>query len=206
MPSDAMSTAAKSPELKALIEANRYINVDPHEWWDYTYDDFKTQMAERGITVTDIRFSGFSSQGDGASFTGHVEGDELPKFLQVNKLAGKYTAIDFFAKLGELGITVWRTSSRYAHYNTTDVEVTDDIYNPFAESSIRHTVYSSLEDQLLTELDAFRGEVKEIMHDHMQDLYKALNDEYDYLTSDEAVLETLVCNDMIPEELNTTTI
>ncbi len=53
-----------------LIEKHRDINVD-HDWWDCTYDHFMEDMKQVGITVKDMRFSGFWSQGDGASFTGY---------------------------------------------------------------------------------------------------------------------------------------
>jgi hypothetical protein len=53
----------------ALIEKHREINVH-HEWWDSVYETFKEDMNLLGYSVEDITFSGFWSQGDGASFTG----------------------------------------------------------------------------------------------------------------------------------------
>lgn len=41
-----------------------------YEWWDAVYDDAKTILAAIGFSDVDICFSGFGSQGDGASFTG----------------------------------------------------------------------------------------------------------------------------------------
>ena len=54
-----------------LIEEHRDINVDYRGWWEFTYEDFIERLAEAGITVTtsDISFSGFWSQGDGAQFS-----------------------------------------------------------------------------------------------------------------------------------------
>lgn len=39
------------------------------EWWDFIYDDWKERLEKKGFMVPDIAFSGFWSQGDGASFT-----------------------------------------------------------------------------------------------------------------------------------------
>lgn len=40
----------------------------PHDWYDYIFDDARAVGAALGFTVGDIYFSGFWSQGDGASF------------------------------------------------------------------------------------------------------------------------------------------
>lgn len=40
-----------------------------YEWWDSIEDEWKQELEELGFNEPDIAFSGFSSQGDGASFT-----------------------------------------------------------------------------------------------------------------------------------------
>lgn len=40
-----------------------------YDWWEYTIDEWKTELEDMGFDGVDINFSGFSSQGDGASFT-----------------------------------------------------------------------------------------------------------------------------------------
>lgn len=41
-----------------------------YEWWDSTEDYWKDWLVRAGFSDPEIAFSGFSSQGDGASFTG----------------------------------------------------------------------------------------------------------------------------------------
>ena len=41
-----------------------------YEWWDGVFEDAKRVGALIGIGIDDIRFSGFWSQGDGASLSG----------------------------------------------------------------------------------------------------------------------------------------
>ena len=40
-----------------------------HEWWDHIYEEWTEELKEMGFDGIDISFSGFASQGDGASFT-----------------------------------------------------------------------------------------------------------------------------------------
>ena len=66
-----------------------YIEIGlAHEWWDSVYEDFLQILDAAGVsaTVDDLQFSGFHSQGDGASFTGdfhlnEVDGDRLKEML-----------------------------------------------------------------------------------------------------------------------------
>ena len=49
------------------------------DWYDSVYYDFKTEGVEKGFEIEDIRFTGFWSQGDGASWSGTVF---LPDWLK----------------------------------------------------------------------------------------------------------------------------
>ena len=54
------------------IENYRQAGFD-YEWWNYIFEDAKRMGVLMGITVDNIYFSGFSSQGDGACFEGSYE-------------------------------------------------------------------------------------------------------------------------------------
>lgn len=50
-----------------------HIDTTPeYDWFEPVFDDAKTIGAMMGITIRDIHFSGFWSQGDGACFTGNL--------------------------------------------------------------------------------------------------------------------------------------
>lgn len=51
------------------------------EWWDNTKDDMKTALDQVGFENADISFSGFGSQGDGASFTADINVAKLLWFM-----------------------------------------------------------------------------------------------------------------------------
>ena len=46
----------------------------------------------------------------------------------------------------------------------------------------------------------FESLFKDTFKDHMRTLYRTLQEEYDYLTSDEAVQETVIANDLNVEK------
>ena len=54
------------------------------------------------------------------------------------------------------------------------------------------------------DLLALTEQIQEDLQDHMRDLYRELEEEYDYLTSDESVIEWLEANDIDPDEDNET--
>ena len=61
--------ARLSPKAKERARDNhREGNLD-YEWWDHIYEEWITELEEMGWRNPEINFSGFSSQGDGASFT-----------------------------------------------------------------------------------------------------------------------------------------
>jgi hypothetical protein len=51
------------------------------DWWEYTYDDWQKACADVGFPDPEINFSGFGSQGDGASFVSVVDLPVLIEFL-----------------------------------------------------------------------------------------------------------------------------
>ena len=57
-------------QKQEVLDRHRGYDVDHFEWFEYTIDDYKEILEIIGFYDIDINFSGFWSQGDGASFTG----------------------------------------------------------------------------------------------------------------------------------------
>lgn len=186
---------------KDLVDTFRTINVD-FEWWDCTYEDFSKRMEEKYIRIDDISFSGFYSQGDGASFEGTTTNDMMAKFMEVHYLDKQYPATYFFAKEGEVAAYSRRNSSRYSHEHSVDVRVDDVTGNPYSEEDcVRWEIYDTMQSLYETEVHDFEEEVAEIYRGYMKDLYYQLREEYEYLTSDEAVWESIVANGLHTETI-----
>lgn len=175
-----------------LIDKHWDINVD-HDWWDCIYDEFKIEMQTKGITVDDMNFTGFYSQGDGASFTGRVD---MIQFLKLHELEQKYMGATFFAGQGELWAEITRGSSRYSHEHTVSVNMIVDSYNNYEEDSPRYQVYETMQEVLDLEMKDLEEQVADICRGYMRDLYAQLRDEYEHLTSKEAIWETIVANEL----------
>lgn len=189
---------------QALIERYRDFNVEYIEWWDCVYDRFKEDMEEVGIEVDDMSFSGFWSQGDGASFTGYMRSKP---FFEQHKLADSYP---WMAKLishgGDFTLRIERTSDHYVHENTVGVDLTftDMFYHVLPNDGVRAEVIEQWDYQLDAEYEGIAKAATDIIRGYCRDLYRRLQEEYDYLTSDEAVWDAIVANDLDEVEIEET--
>jgi len=188
-----------------ILDKHRYWNVEHIEWHNCVYDCFKADMDKIGIEVHRMYFSGFSSQGDGACFEGRVF--DWPMFLE--SLGHTSQALITLAETGwKFGV---EHKGQYYHENCTRFDAclnTLDCHDAVDEEDFAR-FFSPYKSEIQTaawmaliadykRLD-IEEELKEAFKDHMRDLYNRLEVEYDALTSDEAVLESLHANDMLDE-------
>ena len=123
-------------------------NLMGDDWHESIIEDIKAELEELGISEPDIQFSGFWSQGDGASFT--CEGVDLIRlmkeipmdFQSEQREAANEGVRTMVALLGwdAVGVkrpvldlilegedqdlitcSIWRSSNRYVHENTVDI-------------------------------------------------------------------------------------
>ena len=168
------------------------------EWYDFVYEDFETICQILGVTLatTPVRlygggtrdkpqvwFSGFSFQGDGASFAGrysHAKGAarairaHAPKDTELHRIADALQAVqrkNFFQIHASI-----RQQGRYCHEYTMAIEVERD--SPTWQPPT----------------DDAENTVTETMRDLARWLYRQLRAEYEHQTSDEAVDEIVQAN------------
>jgi hypothetical protein len=189
-----------------------------HEWWDFVYDTWKEALSQIGFENADIHFSGFACQGDGASFTANVDLDKLIAFLAddikasesvgydgkdedfrpwiVHKIGGKVTKPKYqrllidcvrnavedcrVERLHYGGSSVHEQTCNFTFSLTLGGEYTSD------NGGTWNTDYPHLEKLA----NDFRTDAEELRRDLCRAIYKSLEEEYDYLTSDEAIAET----------------
>lgn len=188
-----------------ILDKRRYWNVDHDDWWYGVYDCFNRDMADIGIDVDRMYFSGFSSQGDGACFEGRV--DDWAKFLE----SAGYTCPALTALAAEAWSFSVKHSGHYYHENCTHFSSDMVSPNDYSESEMDEFVYTHSPYDTDIQNAAFvailkgydfaklEDELEEAFKSHMRDLYSRLEVEYDDLTSDTAVLESLDANDMLTE-------
>ena len=183
-----------------LLEKYRYWNVEDIDWWDSTYDCFKEELKEKGIYVSRMYFSGFWSQGDGACFEGHL--DDAQTFLDTNFKPDEYPTIRKLLHAGGSVKFSCEHSGHYYHENCTRFYIEADRFEYVVDAStdFHQQVAESLDRQLDMELTDFERDSTEIFKNFMRKLYRDLEQEYEHLTSDDAVAEAIEANELNDDE------
>jgi hypothetical protein len=164
------------------IDDNRDWNVEYIQWWDCIYEEFKEKAEEKGFSDPKIWFSGFCSQGDGACFDAEIDLNELINWVADKN---KYKHLIPFIEEGTISASIGKTSyaNHYNHERTRYVELEHPFYSERCPRSFK----------LCSEL---QEELEEIRYDLSRELYRALEKEYEYLTSDELIEERLEINEV----------
>lgn len=229
------TTVRTLPEMKSAVESGEIshaayerafewcaqVNTD-HDWWNCTVDTYKQALAEIGFNDADITFSGFYSQGDGASFTGSPDAATLIRLFGnppapstvicaedgketfaawlANKVGGirktDFSALLPLADEGEAWVTLSRNSHRYSHSSTVTVEA--DCNPPEQGDEMRDLADAAKhggEIDYRAEIGYFENAVKELYLDLCAAIYRDLRDEYEYLMGEEAVMECAEANE-----------
>lgn len=185
---------AKLESKQKLIEKYRDINVDHEYWYEWVIEKFKGDMQEVGIWVDRVYFSGFWSQGDGACFEGNAI---FPKFM-LNFKPDEYPMIrKLLANHGSLYFSV-KQRGHYNHENCTEFSIEADQFNDVLDtkSHVQEKVVEVYDEQLSIELGGFEDEATEFFKDKMREVYRALEKAYENETSDEAVWDSIVANEL----------
>lgn len=169
-----------------------------HDWYDAVYEDFqriaeiigirlntRTVRLVGGRTREDpcIWFSGFSSQGDGASWTGTYA----------------------YRKSAAADLRAYAPKDQTLHSIAARLQGAQhqNFYQLRAEVAHRGNYYHAYSMDIAANRDGrfsqeIAGNAEAIIVDALRDLanwlYRQLEQEYDYLTSDESVDETLIAN------------
>lgn len=171
----------------------RECNNDDTFWSEYTIDEAKEQGENMGLDIKDIYFSGFSSQGSGACFTGSwsassVIADKVADGWGESK-DGSTKEIKRIATEFEEFAKAWPESSfsvthrgHYSHEFCTEFNVSlgEDADN---NEEVSPEQWKEASDSLI-----------ETARDYMRWIYKQLEKEYEYQNSDECIDENLTGN------------
>jgi hypothetical protein len=180
-----------------LLEKYRTINVDYDDWAEHIYKWFEEYLAERGITwsfrhgnnpARDMSWSGFWSQGDGFAFGGEIKCQDFKKYVTEKKYPMIHKFLDDGGYIKMSWETSWRNNQRSEI--TTDGETFGQIHDE------DHPLVEIWDSELEKELETIESDLDEDVDSLCYMMYKKLSDEYDSLTSDEAVWDTIVCNEL----------
>jgi len=170
------------------------------DWWDDEFEDFIELCSYLGITVNkdSINFSGFYSQGDGSSFSALAD---IPRLVQaIHKEAWKvYAPMQYFAfavpqvdrrvmALVTDGLLPGEPQiiGRSRQYGVvTDLGISEVV----KDGKTHGNIFEELD-----KLEEWLRSVAEILNSY---LYKSLEKQYEFLTSDTAVTESLLTNEYV---------
>lgn len=162
---------------KAKGKARDWYKTDypDYGWWEFAYDNARAAFAFFGVDASDISFSGFWSQGDGASFTGSFRAGLISpaaciaaEFPTDETLRGLHARLTAIIHSEDSCVKITR-SGHYVHSHTMDIDAEE---------------YSRDDER----------ELLSIMRGLADWLYRLLESEYEYLVSDECVDESIRSN------------
>jgi hypothetical protein len=170
-----------------LIEGMRE-NLDP--FYGHIYDEFINDMAEKYgacIELDNIQWSGFWSQGDGASFICDFDEEVIYPILKEELTEDQISFLD------EHDILLCGASSQrygphyYSHENTVRGAIDFDIDMSSEEEALEERSLLSLEETRIV----MESKLTEIIRESCTDLYQRLKDEYERATTTEAIIEEI---------------
>lgn len=186
-----------SPEAKKnAIEKNRDYDIESYDWWEPIIEGFTEDLEEIGMTDVDCQFSGFYSQGDGASFTGKVSDNQ--KFLKAVGVTSELVGLGskFSSKfenvLNEISdnlyITIHRESNRHYHSKTISASVEVD-----GEDEIEFDLGLGMiiEIDLNNVCEKIEPKITDWAQKKSDELYSKLENHYEELMSDENIESNL---------------
>lgn len=156
-------------------------------------------MSDVGIYVSQMHFSGFWSQGDGASFEGHIS--DLALFIRKHSIEAP-TILSLLSEDSFDGDFKTYVRGYYVHSGCMSFEHQQEFTGPDYNDPLLDAaanVKNGLAEEEWIELTLNRA--PDIFRGYADDLYRSLEQEYEYLTSDEQVLELLISNKLLEAEL-----
>ena len=168
------------PDVRSkVIEKNRYTRVEDSCWDDFTLAEWTAKLSdEYGFTGAEINYSGFSSQGDGARFTCAKVNLDVAMALCPLPLKHKPAIIGAIQEHCNLSIPE-NPRCRYYHKNSVNVELEWQSYCPHEHKRLDKAI------------EQFTDWLEQERLGLCQQIYRSLEKEYEYYTSDAAVKEDL---------------
>lgn len=177
-------------------ERVRQLLEPDHGWWEEAYEQAKAEGATKGFRIDDISFSGFWSQGDGASWTGAVR---LRDWVPDNPEDMETRIVRELVRNEEINLLAnVYTRGHGVHEMTMQLDWNPEVCDeqqvlregPLAGATIADLLVPF--PRLLFDLEAA---MLESARDFAREIYDQLEQEYEYETSDEYIAELCEANE-----------
>lgn len=181
-----------------ILDKHRDINVEYGDWADSELEWWAEKLLTMGYDVYEgrtnrngkkyrainIAYSGFWSQGDGASYEGYID---IAKWIETHEPV-KFRRILKLIQSEAIEITqanIKRTSAHYVHERSTSVYIDWNTGDSGSKEYLRI-------QEIMAQLES------DIIQDHVnlnREIYSDLEKCYEGMTSDESVRDTLEANE-----------
>lgn len=193
-------------ELTDTAKEKVRIALSDNVYYEHVIEDAKEQGRERGFSIEDISWSGFWSQGDGASWTGAVHlGVFIDKCIKPDDTDfTKYTILRELVRdeWVEPTITIGWRSFHYVHSGTMEASGPDSYGERDESVLLRGILAGASVRQLYESIGGFDfiyytavPAALEAAKDYADEIYKRLEEEYEWYISDEHIEEMAEINE-----------
>lgn len=165
-------------QKEKVLEKNRYMCVDDSWWYQSNIEEAEEELESIGFKDAEISFSGFASQGGGASFT--TKNVDIEKVLRHSKIWSKFRPIHGHIRDGGFTVEIYRFSNHYVHENTI---------------GCNETYYGDFTDKQFDMVSNVAEHLKEVAQTYSRKIYRELEETYNDMTSDEYISEHIEIND-----------
>lgn len=165
-----------------------------YEWWDCIEYDLKRELENSGVTMLNMFFSLGYSQSDYATFTGTVH---VSEWMEHNKdgdqtYAEKYPALYIY--LLERGDHASISSGYRGGWGSVNFDMNfGDVYPSGLFKNLDQESWDELVEEQYNDAN-LSDAIQEWVTARSKQLYRDLQKEYEYLSSEEAFIESCECN------------
>ena len=180
------------------------------DWFDDTFECHKEKSRLKGFGIGAMRFSGFWSQGDGARWLGIVNAALFLKNNAPPEPDMEHMVLEALAQGGYIpDVIISCSDSRYLHSNTMRAS-SDGMYVLDAEGQDFiecECIFKGADAFVLLEgvggdaaLERLVERIQKAARENADELYKALEEEYDNQCSDEYLADLCEANEYTFDE------
>lgn len=183
---------------KQVTQKLSSINVDNSFWYEYSYDHFQNLCALLGIAIEprSLHFNGFYAQGDGSCFQADVDLTKLIEgignrawiaLMPESELEIQVPGISprLFSLIKKAGID----TSAKIHSHSNGIGIAAGINWDYESSKNLSNI-----DKAFSDLEGWFQKTAKTLNDY---LYMNLQTEYEFLTSEQSVAETITANEYL---------
>ena len=196
-------------EAKEKVKQWWYEHGAEYDWWDDTYEDFKRDGYELGFVIDKMNFTGFYSQGDGACWEGQIDVATWLKTHTEDSIARDAWCALIAEDFCDKHFSIHTKNNHYSHSNTmtcvgwdwVDANGEEDYLYLTKPSIFQGMHYKELHNLIrstdfpYTDPNDIEQAGFESAKEYADELYKRLREEYEYLTSEESLIESCEAND-----------